>query len=735
MEAGVTKLNKLITVIIFLTFVLSAFLVIEPISAEETMDNIVDASFNIEMVSATDFVITCELTVSKITLSGSRATYSGEDISSFASSNLLMLGAISQELNILIDNTLSGIFQDADVVALQDLPTYESDKFNAEFNVSLTSAYFGLNEAVNAHDFINGVLDMSARLFYEFDLKAEPGWDNSYIISLGNLYDHRYIEKGFLDIIGNKITWNVANEAGNNPSLDAKLRISNKNPSTPEINDEDIFLAFKLDTRGEKTSLTTNILSKSISIEEYNTLPSFITNLTHITADGIRLFVDNGLFSWDNFNQTTIKPIEENITSNVETPIFNQTLQMIQEWDNATTINCSVPYEINNMNDVPSVKTILKDYDINLHIYDITTKAVFGLVNSGAIANVSENDINFGDSLSRIGYPYNITLFLPEGIVLEEENEFTWNDTIDFSGDFITEDPVASSKEDINTVIEIEIESTDLNLLSTFAGNAELSFGMELTENTNYNVTALPDEFDLPDKITLDHLNSDAFRLCVEEKVFTEEQIKTFLKNNKNSFQTKMKNILPGLSISGRTNRGVFDKSLAWDGDISNMDADKPLQIKSYAHSSYPVSIGFSFLPPKVDIPAHNYTLTGLPNQSVTYRLIFPQGVSISASDSLNRVELKKMKDGRQYFEVTFSAEESDLKTSVLCKMTPSALFVVSIFMPCIISFIITIILIIVIFMIRKKRKGRKTAVIVQEDSNSGYEDEEFYVPPPPRSK
>jgi len=101
------------------------------------MDNIVDASFNIEMVSATDFIITCELTVSKITLSGSGAIYSGEDISSFASSNLLMLGAISQELNILIDNTLSGIFQDADVVALQELPTYENDKFNTEFNVSM----------------------------------------------------------------------------------------------------------------------------------------------------------------------------------------------------------------------------------------------------------------------------------------------------------------------------------------------------------------------------------------------------------------------------------------------------------------------------------------------------------------------------------------------------------------------------------------------------------------------
>ena len=90
--------------------------------------------------------------------------------------------------------------------------------------------------------------------------------------------------------------------------------------------------------------------------------------------------------------------------------------------------------------------------------------------------------------------------------------------------------------------------------------------------------------------------------------------------------------------------------------------------------------------------------------------MIFPQGIAISASDTLNKTLVQKTKDGRYYFEITFSSSEDNLSTEVSLKMIPSALYTVGLFMPCIISLIIVIILVVVIYMLRKKRKSMQVS-------------------------
>jgi hypothetical protein len=115
--------------------------------------------------------------------------------------------------------------------------------------------------------------------------------------------------------------------------------------------------------------------------------------------------------------------------------------------------------------------------------------------------------------------------------------------------------------------------------------------------------------------------------------------------------------------------------------------------------------------------------------------VIFPHGISIEVSDPLNKTFWDKTKDGRYYLITTFSASEANLTLEVSCKMMPSALFVVGIFVPCIVSLVIVLILIIVIYIIRRKRKGKKIETPVEEEDITSYEDEDFYVPPPPDSK
>jgi hypothetical protein len=725
-DVGVMHLSRLIS-LIMVVLILSSFFIANGATAKDIIDNNVVAEFYIDLVTGTDLNIEVIMNAYKLTTD---ATYDSEGIKS---ANEQDLGAFRLLLYQMLDRQLDETFKNADILNFT-MPTFDGDKFREELNVKLTSSFFGLNNSVNADDFINGMLDMGAFVNYSLNLQVEPGWNNTYIIELGQTLGFKRTT-GTLD--GNYIEWVVENWNGNNPSRLAELQLKMDDPTTPTLESEDIFLDFILDSKDVlPTSFITNILVKSADIRSYNVLPSFISNLDFMPADGLRLLVDNGFITWDDFYEKTIKPLEEKTVSTIEKSSFNQTLNIIFSWDNETTTDCLVPYEILNMDNKPSIKAILTDSQVALQICDISSRALFGLINSGAEANISAEDVNFGDELSNIGYNYNVTLYLPDNLYLDGENVYTWNESIPISGEFESDNATSYTDEEKDTLIEIEVKSTDLNLLSFFTGKTELTFGLSLKETRNYNVTILPDEFTLPEKVSIGYLNSDAFRVCIEENVFSEESITDFLEDEKELFEITLRQVLSGLEVSGNVNRDVFEESLkAWDKDISKMDADTPVKTGSSAHSAYPISFEFSFLPPGFNIPTKKFNFTGLPNQDVTYKMIFPHGISIDVSDPLNKAVVKETNDERDYIEITFSASESNLTVEVSCSMTAPALFIVGVFMPCIVSLIITFILIVVIYIIRKRRKGRKIETTTEEEDLVSYEDEDYYVPPPPGTK
>jgi hypothetical protein len=720
------RLNKLICFIMILLILFSSFLV-NVATADDTIDNLVVAEFYVYFVTGSSLDLEVIMDAQKLTTD---KTYYSQDIKNASERDL---GAFELLLYQMLDRQFDETFKNADVLNFS-MPVFDGNKFSEKLNINLTSSFFGLNESVNSNDFINGVLDIGAIVNYSLNLQAEPGWNNTYFIELGQNLNYK-LTTGTID--GNYIKWTVKNWNGNSPSKFAELQLRKYVPTTPSLKSEDIFLEFMLDSKNAvSTSFITNILIKSADIKIYNILPSFVYNLDFVPADGIRLLVDNGFITWDEIYEKTVEPLKEIITTTIEKSSFNQTLDIMFSWDYNTTTDCLVPYEISKMNNKPSVKAILTDDKIDLKICGISSRAIFGLINSGAELNIVKEDVNFGDKLNSIGYNYNITLYLPDKIYLNNKNFFNWKENINYLVKFKSDIATSYSDEDRDTVIVIEVKSTDLNLLSFFTGRTELNFGLDLKETKNYNVTKLPDEFILPEKIILKYLNSDAFRLCVEEYVFSEDRITNFLNHGKDSFENTLRQILPNLEIGASVDRDVFDKSLAeWDGNIANMDANPPIKVGSYAYSSYPVSFDFYYFPPGFDIPTKTFNFIGLPNQNVTYKMIFPNGISIDVADQLNKTVVGKTDDDRYYFEITFSASEFNLSTVVSCKMIPSALFIIGVLLPCIASVIITIILIIVILIIRKKRKIKKPKKISKDEDITSYEEDDFYVPPPPGSK
>ena len=726
--ADVMYLHKLGLVIIVLLF--SSFVIAE--SAADEIESKVNADIDIDLETATDFNILVTMDVNEITVFSS--TYDSESIQTIATSDLETLGAIKLRLRQLIEEQIESSFEGADITALVEKPTYKNTIFSDGFSVDLTNSFFNINDTINIHDFVNGVLDMNAVVSYTFDFQAEEGWNNTYAMTLPASMIPRYAN---VEIHGGRMEWDVKNGQGSHPTTAAELRLKLVDPTTSGLNSEDIQLDFVLDTEDTRQiGLSSNILVRNIDIRNYGILPDFITELEFVPSDGIRLFENNGMTSWEIFHQNAIKSVEDAIISTIENSTFNQTLDMVFSWDNETTTDCEPLYNITHMDADPAIKAILTDDDVDLKICNESARAIFGLVHAGAEINISSNDVNFGGGFGNIGYPYTGTLYLPDKLRLDGKNTYIWNQSSSISGEFQSEVSPRYSEEDLDAVIEIEMKSADLNLLSLFTGKTELSMGLFLQEGRNYSITTLPNEFVLPDKLYIDYLNADAFRLCVQEQVFSEEDVNTFLTDNVNVFTNRMTSIFSqtAFDVDGHTNQDIFDESVEKDVNITSMTSINPVKVNSYAHSSYPISFGLSFIPPGFEIEEQNFTFQGLQNQDVIYRITFPHDTTVSVEDSLGRVSVATAEDGRKYIEVAFNASESSLEDYVNCKIVPSLIFVLGFFMPCIVSFIIVIILVAVVVILRRKRKGKKIMVVEKDSNIEGYEDQDYYVPPPPPS-
>jgi hypothetical protein len=723
---GVMQIGRLITFLVC-SIILLSFLFISTAAAEDTIENLVEATFNIEFISGSELNIIISIDPQKLTTD---KIFTREEIKSATPQQI---GAFGYLIYLMLENQLFVTFENAEINDFE-IPSFDGDKFTEELNVSLSPSFFDLDESVNIDDFINGILDISALVNYSFNLQAEPGWNNSYRIYLGDNLEFKRTTGTPTD---KYIEWMVRNWDGSIQKKIAEIQVNKIEPTTEKIESEDILIAFELKSTDNKNpSLITNLILKNTDIRDYNVIPDFISNIDFLPADGFRLFVDNGFITWDFTYEKTLEPIKEKIFETIEQSPFNQTLDILFRWDEETTIDCLYPYEISNMNNNPPIRAVFEDGDIDLELCDLSSRAFFGLINSGGLITISKDDINFGEELNRIGYDYNVTIYLPNGIYLENNNVYTWNGTNEISGTFQSDNAVSYSKEEKDTIIEIEVKSTDLNLLSFFTGKTELTFGLNLKGDRNYNVTDLPDGFSLPEKLSLKFLSADALRLCIEENVFSETLINQFLKSESDEFESVFKHLLPGLEVSTNTNKDNFYNSLQWDGNISDMDAEKPVIVPTFTHSTYPIPFDFSFLPPKFEIPDRDFNFTGLQNQDVTYKIIFPNGIKIEITDPLDKSEFGQFMDGRYYLQIRFSPSESDQQLEVTCKMIPSALFIIGIFTPCIISLFITIVLIVVIYIIRRKRKIKKGEVhLPEEEEKTGYEEEDFYVPPPPGSK
>lgn len=689
-------------------------------------DNFVVANFDIVLVSGTQMTVDITVTPKKLTTD---RVYFHSDILSATSEEL---GALKYAVFLMLKDQLSTIFRGVTLDNFS-LPTHQAGVFTESLDLTLDSAFFNMNSTVNAQDFVNGFLDMGASISYVFPFSAEPGWNNTYTIVLSPEMILEAANTVDVSSDGTSLTWKVENWYGNGVSAEGQLSIKELNPSPP-IQKEDISILFEIDSSSPSTiKLDSKIIAKSLDLELYEVLPSFISHSRYLPADGIRLLIKNQLLSWQDLFNSTYQPITQHIKTVIENTSFNQTYDAVFTWDPETTTNITYPYNTSKMDTSPPLTGILSDKKIEFSYLGISGRAFYGLLNAGATATLSANDINFGANLQILNYPYTITLILPTNVFINNQETITWTNTTEFGGNFtsqnIPENP--PTEEHIEEYITIDISKMDLNILGLITGTLEMNTAITITSDEYQFITTPPQGLILPKKLNLDFLNADALRLCIDEYIFAPGQITNYFLEKKEYFNTEYRTLLHNLELNGIFNEPLFFNSLAWDGDITSMDALTPIQTTITSKSLYPTKLNISLIPPSVHISNQTFHLTGIPTKTVVYTILFPKGITIDPLNiNTSNIHQDQDADGRQFIEYTIPSTNSQLSQTLTFHLTASPLYVISILLPLLLSIALVIILLLLIYFFRKKRQGK-----IPRQSHPpppDYYNQNTYIPPPP---
>jgi hypothetical protein len=729
----------LVTTMLIL-FLIGSTIYINSAPAVTASDSSVEATITCTFDTGAHLTVRAHMIVNRINVFDT--IYDRQSIEEMSATNPYVMGAIMLRLHDSIKTLVETAFSNAEIDTLTTMPSYQKPYFIDDFRVNLTPAFFQHSGSLNLTDFIMGFLDMGATVTYHFNLQAQQGWNATFVYKLPTTMRIAYANTADTNPETNAITWVVRNWLGNDAGKDATLSIQSKNPTTIASDTEDITLEYIIDTRSvNNISFIDSILVKKVNIRRYSVLPGFITGIEIIPADGVRLCIDNGLFSWVDLFEKTIQPIEQQTTPLIENSSFKQSLSLSFSWDPDSTINCSTPYNISHMDDRPALRANFSDSSVQLMLCQMPARAFFGLIHAGGTASISSTDLNFGLGLEGIPYPYDIILHLPSNITLEGQKAYIWNRTTPLKGTFRSDLQPSPpySAEHIETRIDIELVKMDLNILSIFTGKTELTASLKMKEHNHLYVIRRSDTLSFSPKINITFLNADALRLSIQENVFSNAEIDGFLTEKTERFQQRLSEVFQGLQVKGVIDRAVFSNSLVWDGDISAMDAVVPVVVSNSATEVHTVVFNLSLWPVDLTLAPQRFALQSLENQSTTYRLIFPRGVTVNATESSGKPLLKGItNDGREYIELSFEAGSTMVSTDLTCVLNVSPVYVLGLFLPCILVFFLLIVLVVIMYLIRKKkgglRRGRGKIFAPEDNEPSEYGEQEYYVPPPPPS-
>ena len=693
-------LNSTISLLIVLLMLVNSLPYHVKAGNELTQKNWVDASFNMTFVNATYLKVHITLDAYRLWIYYYGSCNASKIREIYGQEGAAFRQTLYTSVSKIMDSTFPNCKKDlgrpwasATSLSLSNINPYNPPvTFYMDCNVSLNHVFFNSVDMTHFNDFVEGMLDIGATIRYNISLYADIGWNITYNLILPNNMSIVEVKGGSVSNY-NTITWKIENWNGDNEKLEKYyIKLKKENP-TSDVKKEDTQLGLEFDMREiDSTNFNGTIYIKSVNASSITSLPAFVSGVSFIPSDGVRLLVMENITSWDKIYSNLFYPLRDNIESTIRSDI-DRNISPIFSVDSSTTRNCTSPYDKSHMDKNPPLTATISS-KIDLHLFNISSRAFLGFLYSGGIAHITSNDV----PLNGLKYPFSAKIILPFNKTISWNNNSSLNTNLSYNNTPIYKD------EKIERDIDIEIKRMDLDFTDFLTGRSRVDVVTDTEEKTKlYHISAFG-VFTIPDEINISYINSDLIRLCIDEGIFGEKDVNTYIDMEKNISKQHLSQIFDISNIDIFTDRKLFDKSLTWDKNIKEMDDNDPIVIPTCAHISYSAPFNFSIFPFRFDIYNRSIRCIGIPGQKVTYRITFPKDIDVIFNDSLGTAHFNKTVDGKTVIEIVFDGSEGNAESILNYSLRASPLFVVFIFQPCITGTLVVIILVALIIFFRRKR-------------------------------
>jgi hypothetical protein len=523
----------------------------------------------------------------------------------------------------------------------------------------------------------------------------------------------------------------------------ATVSLNLASSSPLNITKESIEIESKLDLNDFYMSINLDVVIKSIEIEKYKIdVPEKVHNLKFITADGVRLAVENGLASW------------EDILNNVT----GKTKDVNEKLTNATGSDLTITYNWNEMSknegydilDMGVTRPALRlsgsgstPMSVKSGNTTISRDALIGFLNAGATATFSSGKVDANYTMTiTVVLPRDITFAEPQNLTrgtdIENREAYRWSDPANksISGMLKSTRPSAEkarspeyAKDKTLATIVVDIPTITIGK-GLIPNPKEISADVKLDITAEiYRVSIETYGIELPEDVKFKYINADAIRLALSENVASLDNISSNIYVKTDSLNDSLRKSFndPTIGLSFEYDWSTLREKDSsgkekYIYDLNNMKEDVPIRIRLKTTFTYKMggtseTASLAFIKSKlesaitlmkVSVPL---SLQGIKGWDSRYRVIFPEGIVIADVSAPNAV-IGNI-GGRQYFEYLVEgvgmSEDPKVDLSVSIGITPMFLLTIPLIRIIVIS-LVAIIVIVIVYKVarRKKAKERK---------------------------
>jgi hypothetical protein len=638
--------------------------------------------------------------------------------------------------------------------------SYFSSKELAEYNIQ------------SLEDLIEGTLKMGGSVTQDLRMYANAGHKNTYIFKVKELvpptralgtphsrqggpslaHDQLLIEQANSEVqpeSKDKVRFTLDRTSGmtyvTKKIRDIKLRA--KEPNTPTEERIDINYNLDMDDFDKIMINDSKVVIRTIRLDHIKaTLPSNFSDLELLTADGLRLFYENGIIDLAELEDeldTELNKIENRFDDAFETDI---PLELGVTWDFNSVFNITPLYYLDDSGGIKRMShqrpvngyiRAAKIMDIEI-IKNASTELIKGLLNAGAKADL---DLSIK---SKYDYKYNLTLppgFELVGHVPRMVDSTTGANTYLLSmlqtKDVIIKSQHApaytTSKADID--VTIDLHEVEILSFTEYMGHIKIDAAgsmnrLEMEPSSRFARA-------MPEKMAMKYFNSDSLRLLYTEGLLNLSEIED------ETYVAIQENISKLLKEDLQMRVDFGRKRLEFDGDYDIMDDSEPIKFKIAASGKMRVSgdrmveMG-SFITKQIKLP-----ITGVENWNVTYTFILPKYIEVigttwveDTDTDYNGPFVEQTLDDRYQLTITVHGESelvsigagdeeefTDLEVEVNMDIDITLWFFLDKIMVPIVLFIILLVLIITLKLLR--RRSTKKLERMKEEMGIEFDDDD----------